>query len=539
MSIDLSKYYYLPRAGQFANCLNSNDRLPIVYGDLTDGNLGNWISPCIDSTNYVYCYAAHPCLSTALGNSINVYVDNALKDPSTYTYSTGNSTYAGYATIKFVASQGDGKVTIRGKGMDSGGVLIENIIEIGQDFLLNEVGISSTQFDDASCEVALARFDASSYVAAGAITEDAPAWTIIQQMIGSFNGMAFYNNEKKLVIDFDPGGTNPQYVPTIIRKSDIANITAKHTISNLINRCPVSFAYNYAAKEFRRYTNTDAYADLISEENYGSQTPTSPLSLYWIRSLTMAQKIQDVIVGLWSNPVWEISLKEIALKNINLDVGDIISLTIDFLYGHDGDILYNENFKITSIVPDPQRQLVSFRAMDQGNCFTTAKIFDGTWRFGLGYENLVTNSGFDSDTSSWDIGYACTIASIAGGEPGNCCELTVTINDIYQSFSQFVSPTPGERYVVKGKVKSGTAGHKLFTFGIWDYSRMTASLEIWGTSTTAWVSYQDVFTSPQVQVSFYAAKQSTDSGTMLFDSLKVFSVDEYYTFGNDRDKNIY
>jgi hypothetical protein len=60
--LNLSDYFYLKRAGRYSDPLNSNDRLPVVYGDLTDGENGNWILPCLNYGANVYAFAGHAVL---------------------------------------------------------------------------------------------------------------------------------------------------------------------------------------------------------------------------------------------------------------------------------------------------------------------------------------------------------------------------------------------------------------------------------------------------------------------------------------------
>lgn len=71
----------------------------------------------------------------------------------------------------------------------------------------------------------------------------------------------------------------------------------------------------------------------------------------------------------------------------------------------------------------------------------------------LGAE-LVTNGGFDSDTSDWTAESA-TLASVAGGQSGNCLELTNTAASGYG----YQNPTveTGEYYQLALYRKSGTA----------------------------------------------------------------------------------
>ncbi|HPZ00287.1 MAG TPA: hypothetical protein PLS28_02330 [Clostridiales bacterium] len=114
----LNDTYYLSRSGRYNNPLNTNDRLPIVYGDLTDGTSGNWILPCIDTVNHVYCYADHEVLSVADGNSVSIYKDGVLVDPGDYVFDeSDNYEFEGtIAKITFSTDQGNAVISARGKG---------------------------------------------------------------------------------------------------------------------------------------------------------------------------------------------------------------------------------------------------------------------------------------------------------------------------------------------------------------------------------------------------------------------------------------
>jgi len=90
--------FSLKRAGRFDNPLNTNDRLPIVYGDMTTGSEGVWKANYIDTVNFVYCYAGHEVLSNGNGNDITVYVDGVEDWPK---FDESNSSYEDMATIDF------------------------------------------------------------------------------------------------------------------------------------------------------------------------------------------------------------------------------------------------------------------------------------------------------------------------------------------------------------------------------------------------------------------------------------------------------
>ena len=205
--MNLADTLYLPRAGRYQNPQNTNDRLPIVYGDLTDGTEGVWRLPCIDTLNFVFGFAAHPVLSAAAGNSISVYADGDPVDPGDYVFSHAND-YEGkgaIATVTFNAAPGVRAITARGKGKDDSGTLVENVIDQIVDFLAVECGFDSELIEDTARCTARSKFEGQNYKAAGVIAEDREIWETVTQMIGSFLGSAYLNGTGKLAFSIDDG----------------------------------------------------------------------------------------------------------------------------------------------------------------------------------------------------------------------------------------------------------------------------------------------------------------------------------------------
>jgi len=203
----LTDTLYLARAGRYSSPKNTNDRLPIVYGDLTDGNEGIWPLPCIDTTNFVYCYAAHAVLSVANGNSISIYADGVLVDPANYTFNQSNNyeSQGIIATVTFTSDQESKTISARGKGKDSGGILLDNIIDILEDFLRIECGFDLSIFEATAKSTARAKCEGQIYKAAGVINGDIEVWQQIIQMMGSFLGSAWLNGQGQLVLHIDDG----------------------------------------------------------------------------------------------------------------------------------------------------------------------------------------------------------------------------------------------------------------------------------------------------------------------------------------------
>jgi hypothetical protein len=135
-------------------------------------------------------------------------------------------------------------------------------------------------------------------------------------------------------------------------------------------------------------------------------------------------------------------------------------------------------------------------------------------------QEKVSNGGFDSTTTGWtalDGIYECTIASVAGGQSGNCLEITRVVGDA-QACTQTVSGLViGLTYTISAYVKSGTSGNGVYQ--IWTSSY--GSVE--GTSSNSWVFNSDSFVATGTTEEIRVWKHTADAGTMLFDtvSLKV------------------
>lgn len=377
----LSDTFYLPRAGRYANPLNSNDRLPLVYGDLTDGTQGIWTLPCIDTVNFVYCFAASAVLSVANGNSISIYKDGVLQDPAGYAFDESNNyeSEGVIATIDFGLDQGNSIITARGMGKASGATLIENIIDIVNDFLTVESDFASSLFEATAKAKASQIFTAQAYAAAGVIDQDVVIWDIITEMMASFLGSAYKNGSGELVLEIDDGTLSQYGQAGIIRKSDASLVDARQRLVNIINQAPAHYAYSYAAMEFKSQTNDSAHADAASQGIYGVREPNTPLQFYWCRDLTSVQAMQDIIVAKFKHPIYEIEIETPDQKHLQIDVGDSFIHSIPDLYDREARQLINQYWRCIGVRPDYQRGAINFRALETNYFLTVAYLADGTY----------------------------------------------------------------------------------------------------------------------------------------------------------------
>jgi len=378
----LSDTYFLKRAGAYSNPLNSNQRLPVIYGDLTDGISGNWELPCLNATDWVYAYAGSEVLSVANGNTIVIYENGLVLDPAFYTINVANN-YEGHGvitTVDMTTPKLNAIITATGKGKPTaaaGATLMENIIDIVNDFLTVENDFTSSLYEATAKATAAAIFTGQSYKAAGAIVEDVPIWETIMNMMSSFLGSAYINGKGELVLDIDVN-TAPLGLADIIMRGDAYLSDAKIRRDNIINQVPCNYAYDYTLNEFRSHTDAAAHADAKSQGVFGVRTPATPYQFYWCRALASVQTVQDHIVTKLKSPIYEVEITDATLKRVGVDIGDHVAWSADSLYGPDGQQLLNNFWKIVSVRPDYGKNNIIFRALQTAHFMTVAYLADGS-----------------------------------------------------------------------------------------------------------------------------------------------------------------
>lgn len=380
----LSDTHYLKRAGRYSDPIDSNARLPVVYGNLTDGTSGIWTLPCLNKTDFVYAFAGHEVLSVANGNSIAIYKDGVLEAGGNYVFDELNNYEAegNIATIDFAADPGNAVITARGMGKPTatgGATLMENIVDIVYDFLTVESDFTSALFDATIKARASQIFTSQAYKAAGIIHEDKEIWDAIIRMMASFLGSAYKTGADLLALDIDDGSVSLYGQPVIMRKSDAFMSDAIQRLVNIINQCPANYAYSYAEGGFKSETNDSAHADAASQSIYGTREPNTPYQFYWCRDLTSIQAIQDIIVAKFKDPVYEITVDDITMKNIQIDVGDHFVFSAESLYDKQGIQLTNQIWKCVSKLPDFMRGRITFRALQTEYYLSIAYLLDGTY----------------------------------------------------------------------------------------------------------------------------------------------------------------
>jgi hypothetical protein len=142
--------------------------------------------------------------------------------------------------------------------------------------------------------------------------------------------------------------------------------------------------------------------------------------------------------------------------------------------------------------------------------------------------SLVSNGLFTTVTTGWTPANG-TILSVAGGQSGNCLEITST-GGATQSAYQNITLVSGKSYRVAFYVKSGTSADLNYTVSMTDVSSSATMGSATGTSAAGWVYGYFDFIATDTDGRINLIKNSTHAaspGTMLFDSITVYEILSY------------
>lgn len=165
-----------------------------------------------------------------------------------------------------------------------------------------------------------------------------------------------------------------------------------------------------------------------------------------------------------------------------------------------------------------------------GNRTSTSLLSNGVGWFassvrGVAYKStsLATNGSFDSDTTGWTA-VASTLASVAGGQAGNCLELTY-VSGTTQAAYQDVITELGKNYLISVYIKSGTSGNESMRLGVFDnIYASTTIFSITPTTSSSWVKVSLIFTALSTSTRVRLYKYTATAGTMLFDEVTMYEL---------------
>jgi len=139
--------------------------------------------------------------------------------------------------------------------------------------------------------------------------------------------------------------------------------------------------------------------------------------------------------------------------------------------------------------------------------------------------NLVSNGGFDSDTTGWVAGNAASLSCVGGGKAGNCLQITEN-GHIHPVAYQAITVVPGATVRMTAYAKAGTEAE--YMVGLYDNDNADwIVLSDWATESNGdWSTVvQEDAVIPSgcttARVYLYSRAQNGEGKTFLFDSVSV------------------
>jgi len=146
--------------------------------------------------------------------------------------------------------------------------------------------------------------------------------------------------------------------------------------------------------------------------------------------------------------------------------------------------------------------------------------------------NLVSNGGFDSDTTGWTAGNG-TIASVAGGQSGNCLEFTQPGATPGYIYNTAFTTRIGKYYKLIAYAKSGTSGDEAATIRAYNATLASINKSVDITTSGTWTQYTIIFKAEDTLSQVYLYKNTATIGTMLFDTITCYEVTPGCVAAND------
>lgn len=136
----------------------------------------------------------------------------------------------------------------------------------------------------------------------------------------------------------------------------------------------------------------------------------------------------------------------------------------------------------------------------------------------LGAEK-VTNGGFPSATTGWTAASSGVLASVSGGQSGNCLRVTNGAAAFGYGY-QTLAVVSGSSYMISAYFKKGTLSNGRFYVGT-----SIGGNQVWNSgilTDTTWTEHTKIFTATTTAVYFSCLNgESTDTGTSYFDEVSL------------------
>ncbi len=149
--------------------------------------------------------------------------------------------------------------------------------------------------------------------------------------------------------------------------------------------------------------------------------------------------------------------------------------------------------------------------------------------------NLTINGDFTSDTTDWTANNS-TIASVAGGQAGNCLEITRVSGTKQWAAATQTGMITGNNYRLQCYVKSKSSGDEAFLLEVYSILTGNQIAATSGTTTTSWVQKTLYFELDYTSVEIRLTKNTVTAGTMIFDGLTLVQAEPDWLYLGAEEK---
>lgn len=375
--LDLQQTVTLNPVWNYSNPRNTSDVLPLVYGDMaTGGSGGLWKAVCIDTVNNVYALAGHPMQSvTGLYDS-----DGALIDPGTYTISLSED-YEGQGVIATASfsTQPPSEVRVRGLGKtNQTGELISNPVDIACDIITETYGSGASEsIDQPSLARARQKALRAGMLAAGVLAAQNRLGDVLTDILGEFMGSWWVDGQAllRLSMDLGPCLQAESELAANLRHTDLQDVEVSAELEDVVNQAELYYCLNHATGGYQNADDGAGNAQPLSMGLYGARTVS--LELKWVRQEQTAKAVALRFVELLSTPRRTISCQVSNLRLLHLEKGDMVSLSLPWLYDDQGLALVNQIMRVLSVEPQLDSGVMGLSLLDMGLYKTIAYLAGG------------------------------------------------------------------------------------------------------------------------------------------------------------------
>lgn len=377
----LQDSFRLRRAGEFANPRRAAATLPVIYGDLSQGQTGLWQAVCVDTLHHIYALAGCPLAGPEQGQRVRVFAaDGAELFDFSYDPALALEGKGPIAAVTFAADQrANEPLGVLALGRTGTNGLMVNPVEIVRDFLVNLAGWPAEALDGAAWARATASAAQHGYEAAGVIAQDQALGQVLSEVLAACLGSWWLDAGGRLCLGLEGGRplVSEDQVAFAFAPDPDLDSQVEADLKNLCNRISADYAYNWAEDFYEAHADGEDLRDPLSEAIHGRQERA--FAWPWVRQAATARRLQADLVERFARPRRLISLTCADLAGLHLSKGDFAWYSSAWQLDARRQPLTNRLVQVLALEPDLDARRLRCTLLDTGFHRTLAEIADGAY----------------------------------------------------------------------------------------------------------------------------------------------------------------